>query len=312
VQFQDTLAAGISELIEAMRPPAQTETVATSETVDIAVEQAQERAAAGDDARTRDTRDTRDEELLHLKQVINNQQDAMAELRERLRDSGGEPADVESILQKLATFERESAELQRCLEVLERENERLKQAKSDGQLAGMEPAPAADLKLGGLKSMVDRQQETISNLQNLIRELAPEAGKARKLEEVIARIQRTNDALNSCVSVLRDENALLRGELDEVNAYIAQQEAAQAAAAGPDREEIRSAEPAESHSDAADLDVMPSEAADTDEERQELEIKLQELEALLEFKDAAIEELEKQYNALEARYLAVTGEKKVD
>ena len=58
------------------------------------------------------------------------------------------------------------------------------------------------------------QQQTIHNLQSLLQELAPEASKAKQLEEAIANIERANMELDSCVAVLEDENTMLRAELE--------------------------------------------------------------------------------------------------
>ena len=177
--------------------------------------------------------------------------------------------------------------MQRCLQVLEQENDRLKSLRSQPRAgaAGTQPE-----QLNGLRSMVGEQQHTIAKLQSLINKLAPEAGKARELADAFASMQHANQELNGCVAVLEDENALLRSELEEIQAKIARHEAD--AGQGEDDGGQQAAE------------------AGLSEQNQELEVKVQELEALLEFKDAAIQELEKQYNILESKYLAASGQKK--
>jgi DNA repair exonuclease SbcCD ATPase subunit len=290
VAFEARIAAGMNDLMESLRP-------ATERVVEVAAAapasepqpDAEEAPAAA-----REAHDTHDEEIDHLKQVINNQQDAMAALRAQLREHERELEGIGEVLEKLDEFEHRSAELQRCLTTLEQENERLKAAKSK---ARRNDADAEATQLTGLRSMVGKQQHTIGKLQNLIRELAPEAGKARELAEAFASMQRANDELNGCVAVLEDENAMLRGELEEIQARMAQQAAAAAQQAS--EEETR-----DGVAGAADQSLA--------EQNQQLEIKVQELEALLEFKEAAIQELEKQYNSLESRYLATTGERKAD
>ncbi len=296
VAFQDRLAAGMSELIEQLRPEAETVTETVSEATDsdsradVAAESDIEEG--GDE---RPTIDTHDAEMNRLKDVINNQQDAMTALRKELEARAGDIEDLDSIMQKLDEFERQSSELETCLSVLEQENERLKSATAAGgqDTAGADTREPA--KLSGLKSMMGQQQESISNLQNLIKELAPEAGKAKELEDAINGITRTNKELDGCVAVLEDENAKLRSELEQIQTQLdAAQEEASAGAVDITVD------------DTAEAD---STANEPDEEKQELEIKVQELEALVEFKDAAIEELEKQYNTLESKYLAMTSEK---
>jgi chromosome segregation ATPase len=231
----------------------------------------------------------------------------MAALRSKLKEHEHELEGVEDILDRLDEFEKRSAELQACLKVLEAENERLKAARKDGGATTGRIATMDSAQLKGLKSMVGKQQETIGNLQNLIRELAPEASKAKELQEAIASIQRANDELTGCVSVLEDENQLLRSELEEIQQQLEQQEAALQQAA-PAVEAITD-DPGTAEPDLVEDDQS---GLSPDQKKRELEIKVQELEALVEFKDAAIEELEKQYNKLEARYLAATGEKQVD
>jgi hypothetical protein len=201
-------------------------------------------------------------------------------LRVKLREFESEHQGAEDVLQKLNEFERRSNELQRCLQVLEQENDRLKSLRSQPRAgaAGTQPE-----QLNGLRSMVGEQQHTIAKLQSLINKLAPEAGKARELADAFASMQHANQELNGCVAVLEDENALLRSELEEIQAMMARHD--------------------------ADAGEQAAEAG-LSELNQELEVKVQELEALLEFKDAAIQELEKQYNILESKYLAASGQKK--
>jgi hypothetical protein len=307
VQFQDTLAAGLSELIEQLRPAAETVEVSAAEEPSIAVSAAPPAVSPNSDA-GRVTRDTHDDEFDRLKQVINNQQDAMAALRAELKAREADIQDLDTILGKLDEYEQHDLELQQCLKVLERENQRLKAVRSGDHQSrsvsgeGMKPA-----QLLGLKNMIGNQQKTIANLQDLIRELAPEASKAADLEAAILSIQRANRELNSCVAVLEDENAMLRAELEAVNAQLDSQETAgRTDVAEPD---VALAEPDVSVDDDADTGDAMAGQLSVNEKKQQLEIKVQELEALLEFKDAAIEELEKQYNTLESKYLALTGEK---
>jgi chromosome segregation ATPase len=297
VQFQDKLSAGVSELLEEFRPEAETVAVPIND-ADVTeaglLEAADEDAAA--DSRT--TLDTHNEEFNRLKQVINNQQDAMAALRTELQAREADIQDLDSILRKLDEFERHDAELQQCLAVLDEENQRLKAAtEAGGSGASIEKMDSAQLT--GLKNMIGNQELTISNLQQLIRELAPEASKAAELEDAINNVQRANQELNGCIAVLEDENAMLRAELDAVNAQL-EAEAEEQANSSEEPDLVAFSE-----------DEAP-EALSPDDEKQELEVKVQELEALVEFKDAAIEELEKQYNTLESKYLALTGEKKVE
>ncbi|GEM_PF-1963669 len=295
VEFQDHLAAGMSELIEQLRPEPETVSGATETPTEDT--EAETEAAIEAEEPERASIDTHDAEFNRLKDVINNQQDAMSALRRELEARENDIEDLDSIMNKLDQFETQSTELETCLRVLEQENERLKSARAAGEPGTVVTGIREPAELKGLKSMMGQQQETIGNLQSLIRELAPEAGKAQQLEDSINAITRTNQELNGCVTVLEDENAKLRVELEQIQAQLEQQ-AGQADVAG-------------------EVDITPHGEDETEatgstgkDDSQELEIKVQELEALVEFKDAAIEELEKQYNALESKYLELTGDKK--
>ena len=300
VQFQQTLATGFSELIEQMRPEAETVTLAAAQEPSVQPSSA-ESATADEAAAPRGTLDTHDQEFNRLKKVINNQQDAMSALRAELKAREADIEDLDGILRKLDEFEQHDGELQQCLKILERENEQLKAAKSSDRGDAAKVKSLSPAQLGGLKNMIGNQQKTIANLQDLIKELAPEASKAADLEAAISGIQRANQELNSCVAVLEDENAMLRAELESVNAQLDRQEALRDAAADAVSVVRDDSEP--------EVDEASADGSSADDERQQLEIKVQELEALVEFKDAAIEELEKQYNKLEAKYHALSGGK---
>jgi len=308
VEFQNRLAAGMSELIEQLRPEPETVTETPTGTVEESVVSGAGESAQDDAARSQ--LDTHDEEFDRLKQVINNQHEAMEALRAELQARESEIEDLDVILAKLDEFEQHDEQLQSCLDVLEKENQRLKEAHGSqssgatGSGARIEPMDPAQLT--GLKSMLGDQQQTIHNLQTLLQELAPEASKAKELEQAIANIERANQELDSCVAVLEDENTMLRAELEAINAQLEQQELEEKAAEEKAAAEIEDDPGIEIETGDSETELS------ADDEKQQLEIKLEELEALVEFKDAAIEELEKQYSSLESKYMAVSGEKTVD
>ncbi len=304
VEFQNRLAAGMSELIEQLRPEPETVTETVTETVEESVVSDAGESAQDDAARSQ--LDTHDEEFDRLKQVINNQHEAMAALRTELKARESEIEDLDVILAKLDEFEQHDEQLQSCLDVLEKENQRLKEAHDSQSSAGARIEAMDPAQLTGLKSMLGDQQQTIQNLQTLLQQLAPEASKAKELEQAIANIERANQELDSCVAVLEDENAMLRAELEAINAQLEQQELEEKAA-----EEKAAAEIEDDPGIEIETDDSGTELSE-DDEKQQLEIKLEELEALVEFKDAAIEELEKQYSSLESKYMAISGEKTVD
>ena len=251
-------------------------------------------------------------EVGRLRDLIGHQQDAMRTLRTELESRSGEIDELEAIVAQLDAFEAQTAELMRCIGVLESENERLKQAHADGVATGVGSNPE---ELGRLKDMVNDQQSTIGTLQGMLEQLRPEAGKAHELEDTLNDVLKSNKELNTCIMVLEDENQSLRDQLNTL-------EDQSAAPGGDDREDIaafqqriqelegllefKDATLEQLEQDIEKLRAGATGGGEGGAADEELEIKVQELEALLEFKEAAIEELEKQYAELEAKYLALS------
>lgn len=161
------------------------------------------------------------DQIIHLRTVIDNQHSVMRELRHLLEEHGGESEELHEALRKLGDAEAQAVELQRCLEVMEHENERLKHAPTPGTGSAGGAGPDADM----LRDLVGSQQRTISKLQHMLQSLAPDSGKAKELGDAIGKIQRANSELNSCVMVLEDENAMLRGQVESLQERIADLEA---------------------------------------------------------------------------------------
>lgn len=305
--FQEKLDAGFQALLEQYCPLPE----AVAETVQL-VEEAAPPAEADASPVEASTRISDDElhkkEVLRLRDLIGHQQDAMRNLRTELESRAGEIDELEAIVAQLDAFEAQTSELVRCIEVLEQENERLKQARKEGVTAGAGTSPE---ELDRLKGMVNDQQSTISRLQGMLEQLRPEAGKAHALEGMLDKVVKSNKELNTCVKVLENENQHLRDQLDT----LGQQAAMPAAEPDPDiaafQQRIQELESLLEFKDATleqlEQDLERARAQGGREGDAELEIKVQELEALLEFKEAAIEELEKQYAELEAKYLELSG-----
>jgi DNA repair exonuclease SbcCD ATPase subunit len=156
------------------------------------------------------------DQIEHLRSVIGNQHDVMRELRQLLEEHGADSDELREALRKLGDAEAQGTELQRCLEVMERENTRLKQAANSGA-AGAGVGPDAEM----LRDLVGSQQRTIGKLQGMLQSLSADPDKARELQEAIGKIQRANNELNSCVMVLEDENSRLRGRVEVLEERLA-------------------------------------------------------------------------------------------
>lgn len=207
-----SIAMGMQALLDGLRAPQ----AATS--VPTATDAAETAAPA-----MRSEVSRLEDQITHLRGVIDNQHSVMRELRQLLEDHGNDSEELQEALRKLGDAEAQALELQRCLEVMDCENERLK-AKTTVETGGrgvLAAGPDADM----LRDLVGSQQRTISKLQHMQQSLAPDSGKAKELGDAIGKIQRANSELNSCVMVLEDENAMLRGQVETLQERIADLEA---------------------------------------------------------------------------------------
>lgn len=186
------------------------------------------------------------EQISHLRSVIDNQHSVMRELRSLLEEHGSESEELQAALRKLGDAEAQTVELNRCLEVMEQENDRLKDVARSPVTQGIAPSPDADM----LRDLVGNQQRTIGKLQQMLRNIVPDTGKAGELEDAINKIQRSNKELNSCVMVLEDENTMLRNEVESLQERLANLEAG-AAEVEPDMSNAAS-----DSVGAIDIDVM--------------------------------------------------------
>ena len=153
-----------------------------------------------------------------LRNVVSNQHDVMHELRQLLEDQGGDSDELQAVMRKLGDAEKQGSELQRHLDEMEKENNRFKRAVRENGGKQVDAAgPDSDM----LRDLVGNQQRTIGNLQNLLRNLPSDSGKTKELDDVINKIQRTNNDLSSCVMVLEDENDHLREKVESLQKRIA-------------------------------------------------------------------------------------------
>lgn len=338
--FELKLSEGFMKLVDRYRPEPQV----IKETAVEEVEAPAESKPAPEQAEQVSEDEQHEKEVHRLRDLIGHQQDSMKNLRAELEAREGDVENLEKIVKQLDTFEAQTEELVRCIEVLEQENDRLKTAREEGDTEALAANPE---ELTQLRDMIDNQQSTIGSLQSMIAELEPEAGKAQELEDMVSDVLKSNQELNTCILVLEEENQSLRDQLDEEAGGEGE-----AAAGGASEEELTEAKQkvqeleslldfkdatveqlekdledlragagaaeggAEGGADAAKVNELEAsvaelqaklDAAEQGNVNEELEIKAQELEALVEFKDATIEELEKQYAQMEQKYLEATG-----
>ncbi len=182
----------------------QSDEVTTEEEIEIVLND----ASSGEEDETRTTINTYENEFVSLKSIIQNQHEAMRALRQQLNDNG---TDVEGL-----------NEINRILEAVENENEVL-----DKSLSKLEESPvnstgdeltmdlAADngsvLSMGEMTRIVTDQQGNINDLKTLISQLETPHGEA--MDKSVGSIERTNNDLSGCLTILLGENDKLRAQL---------------------------------------------------------------------------------------------------
>ncbi|HEY9199027.1 MAG TPA: hypothetical protein VIR60_06645 [Gammaproteobacteria bacterium] len=245
---RQTVIAGMQALLEGLRLP----------TAETPVESASEpEAEPVIEPLVRSEVNRLQDQISHLRSVIDNQHGVMRELRHLLEEHGGESEELQEALRKLGDAEAQAVELQRCLEVMDHENERLKATRErDSGAPGA--GPDADM----LRDLVGSQQRTIGKLQHMLQSLAPDSGKAKELGDAIGKIQRANSELNSCVMVLEDENTMLRGQVESLQERLASLEATTNGEPGPGRgPEPEPVASAENVNGVDDIDALLAEAS---------------------------------------------------
>lgn len=287
--FQSKLRDGFEELMDRYRP----------EAVEAEPAEAAVAVAPTDNSEY-------EQEKLRLRDLIGHQQDAMKKLREELESREGEIAGLESIVTQLDSFEAQTTELMRCIEVLEQENDRLKHM-SNGDDAS--EAGSSSEELNRLRDMIEKQQSTIGELQASLEGMTPEEGQTEDLDGMVSDVLKSNQELNTCILVLEEENQSLRDQLTQSNTGESADIMAEPAQDSGELEtKIRELESLLEFKDATiaqlEKDIKDVMAANAGGEviggDDELKNKVQELESLLEFKDATVEQLEADIATLRA------------
>ncbi|NOX08488.1 MAG: hypothetical protein GXP22_03195 [Gammaproteobacteria bacterium] len=241
-----------------------------------------------DDEEKVDGSENYEDQLEYFKSVIDNQLNVMRALREKLAVAAGSEDglsdEMKELMGHLEQAEKQAIELGRCVEVLEEENERLRQdtgSQQDVAVAGEVKSNDEVMEdIGGMESMVSNQQETISKLKGLLDDLALEASKAEELEDLIGHIQRANKELSGCIMVLEDENTMLRSEMERLRNNLSA------------------------------ILLANNEAGDDSElqyKNESLSKKMESLKSMIDIKDTTIGELQQKVEALKSEYMTATG-----
>lgn len=154
-------------------------------------------------------------QISHLRTVINNQQDVMRELRELLEKEMSDSEEMRAIVSKLQDAEARSIELERSLEVMEKDAADFA-VHSSGRAGEYDSTPDSDM----LRDLVGSQQQTINNLQMMLKQTVDDSNASVELRDAIEKIQRSNQELGTCVMVLEDENTMLRDQIESLHAQL--------------------------------------------------------------------------------------------
>jgi chromosome segregation ATPase len=230
-----------------------------------------------------------DGEVNKLKDIISEQENTLNSLRKSLKDDSGADiavdADVLSDLtNRLNDFERQLTDSKMCMEVLELENDRLQQEINDiekrhadesaGKTNKDEAESTSMIDLDQMKEVLEKQEQQIQDLHSTIENLEIDAQQAEKLKSTINDFTRTSQEMMGCISILEEENELLKGQLSDNE---------------PDTEETPS------------IAAAPA----NNEEAAQLKSKLKGLEQEIIKKDVAYAKLQDEYSSMEKEYLSM-------
>ncbi len=153
-----------------------------------------------------------EQQLSNLQAVIDNQHQAMRELRSLLEQAVPESEARQQALAHLETAEQQG-------EALARQAARLTEQVTPGadraEAAGEEGSLAEDL-----HHLVGNQQQEIDRLWSLVQAAFPDSEPPPALAEAVEQMGRVNRELGGCVQVLEQENERLRGEVDSLRRQI--------------------------------------------------------------------------------------------
>lgn len=199
-------------LVEQMQNLLATFTPEAAETAEI-----EEAEADTEDTATVAREQQLETQLEHLRGVVSNQQDVMRELRELLEKEMGESEEMRDVIAKLQDAEASSLDLERSLEAMGKSHA-METAGSGSGMAegGSKPSPDSDM----LRDLVGSQQQTISNLQSMLKQSVGEKEASVELRDAMEKIQRSNQELGTCVMVLEDENSLLRDQIQSLQSQL--------------------------------------------------------------------------------------------
>jgi len=199
--------------------------------------------------------------IAQVRRALDEQQDLIRELRGMLEEELADSEQAGGILERLEEAETQAERIRTLLAGMESD-------ASEG--SGLDE----DARM--LLDLVGNQEQTIQQLDALVRDTLPESAAPDLLAETIDRIQRTNRELGNCVTVLENENSRLREEISALQHRVAELEAA-GEDDGP-RTSAGDSEASLSEPDAASAQDTPADDAPAAVAGQPLEERVQTIE----------------------------------
>ncbi|WJW76535.1 hypothetical protein QVG61_05450 [Thiohalobacter sp. IOR34] len=206
-----------------------------------------------------------EEQLSHLRGVIDNQHEVMRELKHMLEETLDDSPQAQEIMHKLLDAEGRSKEMEAFLAGFA-------SPEAMASKGGTVHHPDTDM----LRDLVGNQQQTIDHLRNMLRDILPETEETKRLCDALNKVQRTNQELGTCVQVLEDENLRLRDQVDSLQARLDELGRAepvpseepsageQPPAAGPAAAEAETAEAETAEAETAEAETAEAETAEAE------------------------------------------------
>lgn len=205
------------------------------------------------------------------------QQQMLAELKEKTRESTGNSAEIMRMVQQIEQLERKLQQIRTESQQLRTENDRLqRELRTISTTARTKDAALDDYRetVNDLKGLVVEQKDRIRGMNEEMASLATQAQEAGKLQQMIQEFTTKNSEMLMCIYTLEDENDFLRKQIAELLKL-------------------------EQTASTAEIEQAARKVVDSDQVKNQII----ELETELEKKTDAYARLQKKFMAMEQKYL---------
>ena len=153
--------------------------------------------------------------VAQLSGIINGQRDALQSFRQvfEVIRKEPDPQALEQMDAALRDLERRYREATTCIEIMERENERLHSKVDQGNRRLERAESEKHESIAELEGQVGKQKHNISELNHLIDGLQLEAEKAAELQSKLDQFDLATRDMNMCIQTMEEENEFLREQV---------------------------------------------------------------------------------------------------